>query len=722
MQPDTQTATAETKKANAQKRGVGNTTQEPSDKPKSMLAVKLDDVKLSAVIKARSNAADKVWDGEPYQLTKIREQNQKYYSTEYVKDWNVDEGIEDIVADNRLFTSIRTIVPFVTSNITEPEVTPSNSDDLSRLFALDFEKILALHAKNQNAKAKVKIAVQDNLRGQRIGVLKWRYDAKTDTITLEHVDPASIKLDHRARLHEEPRFLEHTQKRSIGDLIKQFPEKKQKLLEDLELAEDAEDYLVRLDDEVDITENWLFIEEDGEDTLVVAWKYKELVLAKFKDPNFIWGGQNLLDNPMIPFIFFNFLNDGSSLVDQTSYIEQSQYLQNNYDKRSMAIAYNAKFGGIGVPVFSKGAMPSTDAAKVKFSPKQRILLDTADVRGAFTTWQSGTLQSFVVEDKYDSRNSIDNIWGTPNIFRGEQSKNNTAAQDVMIRDQAEGRQSEIIDAIDVAMSRFYKILAQMIYRYYDKDHFYKYVGEDGQFVRLVINQDKLAEQLGIGIDVKAGSSLPVDRAQKRASAMQLAKLDRISTLQLYKALGIENADEAYKQWVLEKNDQATLLKEVDMDNVHREAQEDLAVVIGGEVPKEREDVSNEYLKYLNDYLLTDKLKLLEEKDSDAADRVRKFISAVNEKAKAKLAKLEQQTPVGKEPAQPDQGGQPPVPPMPAGMPPVPAPGVPGMPPMPPAGQPPMPLPAMPSPAMLPSLGGQLPPPPAGLPPVPPTVQ
>lgn len=658
MENDTQTLEKPVKTTKTKKQ-----PQEDS-KPEGMLDVAMDDLSLVAIIDKRAELADAHWNGSPYELNKTREQNQKYYSTDYVKDWVIDERYEDVVADNRMFTSVRTIVPFVTSQITEPEVTAANGDALSKQFAKDFEKILNLHAKDQQAKAKIKVAVQDNLRGQRIGILKWRYDAKRNTIMLEHVDPDSVIIDHRARQHEEPRFLQHTQERTIGDLIKQFPEKEADILSLFELNKEDPDYVAKLEDTKKITENWLFVEDNDEDTLVVCWKYDNHVLAKYKDPNFIHGGNNLLEAPMIPFIFFNFLNDGSSLIDQTSYIEQSQYLQNNYDKRSMAIASNAKYGGIGVPIFAKGALPQGDAAKIQFSPLQRVLLDTNDVRQAFTTWQAGTLQPFVVEDKYDSRNSIDNIWGTPNIMRGEQSKNNTLGQDVLIRDQAEGRQSEIIDAIDVAMARFYKILAQMIYRYFDEDHFYKYVGEDGQFTRLVVNQQKVAEHLGMAISVRAGSSLPVDRAQRRAVALRLAQLNRIGTLRLYEELGLDNADEAYKQWVLEERDPATMLKELGDEVFDREAQEDLAIVIGGEVPKEREDIPDSYLQYLNDYLLTDKFKLLEEQDPEASTRVADFVSAITTKAKVKLAKLEAQQPVPK----PGQNDVPPPPVGPDGKP------------------------------------------------------
>ena len=604
---------------------------------KSVNLPKLDDNTLAGMVKRRASNAEAVWQTDPYNLKKVRESNNKLYTTDYINDWVTDERYQDIVADNRNFTSIRSIVPFVTSRITQPEITSADGRDISVQFAADFEKILVEHAERQMARDKIKLSVQDNLRGQRIGVLKWRYDRATDTIVLEHCDPDSIIIDEKARLHEEPSFLQHTQERSIGDLIKQFPDKKEQIFELFSIQKGVPS---QLEEVKKVTENWLWIDYENKRELVVCWLYENFVFGKTKDPNWAEGRTNVIERQMVPFIWFNVLNDGSSLIDQTSFIEQAQYLQKNYDKREMAIAENAKYGGIGVPVFASGAITSKAAAKIKFSPIQRVLLKTSDINKAFATWQAGNLPNFIVEDKYDVRNSIDNMWGTPNIFRGEQSKNNTLGQDIIIRDQAEGRQQELVDCIDNAMERFYKLEAQMIYRYFDEEKYYRYLGEDGKFEQAVISQEKIAKNFGIVIKIKAGSSMPVDRSQKRATALKLGQMNKLGTLRLYKELGLENPEQAFKEYLLEQTNPQVLLDEVDQTVFDREAQEDLAIVMGGGNPEERDDISEPYLNYLNEYLLTDKFKFL---PVDTQARVSEFVDAIIAKAQRKADKLQMQT-------------------------------------------------------------------------------
>lgn len=622
--------------------------------------VDIPDSTLSGMIKRRVETADGYWQSE-YSLKSKREENNKLYLSLDLEEKLIDKRFQEIYSDNRLFTSIRTIVPFVTSRITQPQVIPVNDDDLSIQFAHDFENVLREHADEQYGRDKVKLAIQDVMRGQRVGVLKWRYDAYTDNVVLEHIDPASVVIDHKARLREEPRFEQHCYERSIGDLVRQFPDKKDKIFELFEIEKGVPSQLEQLKK---ITETWLWVDLKGEKQLIVVWCYENFVLGKSKDPNFREGKQNVIDRPMIPFIHFNVINDGSSLVDQGSFIEMAQHSQRNYDKRGQVIAENAKYGGIGVPIFAKEAISQKDVAKVRFSPVQRVLLDTSDVGKAFTTWQSQNLPQFIVEDKYDERNNIDNTFGTPNIFRGEQSKNNTLGQDIIIRDQAEGRQAELVDCIDNAMEQFYRLEAQLIYRYFDGEKYYKFLGDDGQFEEAIISQKKIAKNFGIKIRIKAGTSIPVDRAQNRATAMELAKYNKIGTLQLYKDLGFSDPEKAFKQYLQEQIDPRMLLEEVDKMVFDRQAEADLAVVMSGKVPEERDDVPETYLNYLNEWLLTDKFKKL---DQTTQARVSMFIDTVLEKAQRKLAKVSMQlsqNPAVEEPTQPPGLGElpPPLPP------------------------------------------------------------
>lgn len=639
-------------------------------KPTDIYYNKIDDVIYSGMLSRRRIEAESHWETK-YGLKAAREKNNREYLGKYAEEQLIDERFQELYIDNRQFTSVRTIVPFLTARITAAEVTPSDSDELSVQFAHDFEKALQKHAEKQKARAKVRLVVQDVLRGERVGILKWRYDRFLDTVILEHLAPNSVVIGKRGKQFEEPDYVKHTIERTVSDLVRTFPDKKEKILELFNIVKGTPSQMEEL---YNIDEEWLWVDIDGTKELVVSWSYNKFLFGKIKDPNFDENGQNIAEQSMMPFVFFNFINDGSGYVDQTSFLEQARHLQRNYNKRGQTIAENAKYGGTGVPIFAKGSINQKDVAKVRFSPIQRVLLDAADVSKAFTTWQSTPLPQYIVEDKYDDRNSIDNIWGTPNVFRGEQSKNNTLGQDVMIRNQAEGRLADPVDCIDDSMTRFYQIEAQMMYRYFTKEKYYKYLGSDGKLVSVVVSQKELAKNIGIEIDVKAGTSLPIDRAQKRATIIELLKMGRVGTLTAYKELNLfEDPEAAYKEFLLETTNPAESLAEVDKQVFDREASEDLQLVIGGETPDERDDISDEYVKYLNDWLLKDKFKLLQEKNPEKAAAVSQFIDGIIAKASRKADKMAMQPeppmPMGAQPPLPE--GMPPAPSMAGAMPSVP---------------------------------------------------
>lgn len=603
-----------------------------------------DEVFLNAA-KRRRQEADGHWGKQD--LKRVREQNNKEYLAKYVEEQMIDERYQEVYSDNRQFTSVRTLVPFLAARVTAAEVTPADGKDSSIQFAHDFEEVLQKHTEKQMGRAKMRLAIQDVLRGERVGILKWRYDAVRKDIILEHVKPSTVTIGKRGKQFEEPDYICQTLERSVADLIALFPDKEEKIKELFGIVKGTPSQLEKI---YEIREEWLWVDtDDNKKKLVVGWSWQNFLFGKISDPNWKENGQNICDTSMMPYFFVNFLNDGSGYIDQTSFIEQAKWSQANYNKRGQTIAENAKYGGTGVPIFAKGSISQKDVAKIRFSPIQRVLLDSADVSKSFTVWQSTPLPNYIMEDKADLRDSIDNIWGSNAALRGQETDNKTLGQDVINRDQAEGRLSDPVDCIDDSMTRGYQILAQMLYRYGTEKKFMNYLGNDGKLVSIAISRKRIGDNIGIQISVKAGTSLPIDRAQRRATVMELLKLNRIGTLTAYKALDIfDDPEAAYKEYILEQADPATALEEVDKQVFDREANEDLQTVIAGEVPEEREDISDEYLKYLNDWLLTDKYMLLQTEDADAAARVSMFIDNVTQKAQRKLDKMQMQ------PVQPEQ--------------------------------------------------------------------
>lgn len=638
----------------------------------------LTDIEFTEVAKKRFNEAEGHWnrtgkDNTNRRLSEVRSDNRKLYLSSFIEEQLIDDRYEEVFNDNRQFVAVQTIVPFVTGQITAAEVTPANKDQLSKLFAKDFETVMQMHAERINSKYKVRLSVRDVVIGMRVGVGKWRYDAELDDIVYEHIDPESIIIGKRANLFEEP-DVRQILKRTPGDLVKQFPDKQQMITDLFGLSKvntaqwDEKEY--------EIKEDWVWLrDKKGTKILVTGWSYQNTCFGKIRNPNWKDGGQNMLPYEMVPYVFYNLINDGSSYIDQTSFAEQAKYSQRQYNKRGQTIAESARYGGTGVPIFAKGSITQKDAAKVHFSPVQRVLLDTDDVNKSFTTWQQANLPNFIVEDKQELRAAVDDTYGTNSISRGQPSDQKTATQDVLLRNQAEGRQADLLDMIEVGMHRFYMLEAQMAYMYWTDTKYFNYIGDDGEFVSIAVSQKDIAKNLGLQIGVKAGTSLPIDRAQKRATLLELAKMQRIGTLTLFQELGLfDDPEDAYKQWLKEQPALApiagTILEQVDNDLFDRDALQDLVDAIGGKKPKERDDIGPEYVNFLNEWLLTDKFKLLTPVQQS---RVSDFVDGIIAKAQRKADKLA---------LQPQPGAGMPAPPMPPGMPPQP-----GQPQAPPQGPP-----------------------------------
>ena len=548
------------------------------------------------------------WDGAPYKLDTVSKQNQALYlGTDAEKR---DEETTDTVAnDNRIFSSVRTIVPYVTSRITEPEIYPSSRSASAKRFAEDIEKAVYIHAKNQKVKTKTKFALEDAIIRRR-GYLKPRYDAANKVFcAIDYVPCESIIIDHKAKPGEEPRYFRHLLDKSVEDLLTMFPDKENEIYAVFGLTKGSAT-AEQLEAEHSINEDWAFVKgKDGSLDLVVCWNYKKQPFGCIQDPNWNYEGDNFIDNHMMPLIFFNVLSDGRSYVDKTSFVEQAKFLQQNVNEREEQISKNAGLGSIGMPVVAADALADDQAENLTYDAENVLVLDVAEgdtIQSKFDIWKAGTLPNFVYEDKIDSRNGIDNAFGTPNVFRGEQSKNNTLGQDVLVRDQAFGRQQEIVDCIDEAMDRLYKLIAQFLLIYGDEEEHFEFNGENSEFDYVMIHTAELDTK--VKINVKSGTSMPIDRAQRRATAKEAAVQKMIDPLTFWEIMDEGNAQKYAKRVVQFINDPAGYMKEEDSEAFNRDAFVDIQKIKRGEEPEFRDDLPKEYFDYLNQYVLSGDLE------------------------------------------------------------------------------------------------------------------
>lgn len=553
------------------------------------------------------------------QLDKHAKENEELYLGEQVSK-REDESGESLALDNRIFSSIRTIVPYVTSRITEPEVYPSSRAMSAKRFAEDIEKALFIHAENEKVRDKVKFSLEDAIIRRR-GYLKPRYDAvRGNFCSIEYVPAESIIIDHKAKPYEEPRYFRHLLEKSVEDLLVMFPDMKEKIYLAFNLTTNSPK--ADLEKCHTINEDWLMVpdEQEGLD-LIVCWNYKKMYLGGARDPNWLYGQDNFLSYHMMPLVSFNVLSDGRGMVDKTSFVEQAKYLQKTIDERSEQIGKNAGLGNIGMPVVDSGAMADDQAQYLTFEPDTVLELDVKNaggnsVKDVFDVWRAGTLSPDVWKSRESAVNSVDNAFGTPNVFRGEQSTNNTLGQDVLVRDQAFGRQQEIVDAIDAGMSRLYLLMAQFLLVYGGKPQegqdpgaeyeVFELMGDNGEFDYVMLNTAELDTK--VKIRVKSGTSMPIDRAQRRATANKAAEQKMIDPLTYWEIMDEGNAEKYAKRLMQFMNDPQGYIKDVEDEVFNRDAFTDIQKIKAGQEPEFREDLPKEYFDYLNHYVTSGNLE------------------------------------------------------------------------------------------------------------------
>lgn len=636
-------ATATIKRSKAKTAKAATQTQYPT--------VTIHGISADELVKMQDNRikeSKSVWDGKDYKLESITKENEKIYYGRTVSD--NDDGEDDHLSlDNRIFSSIRTIIPYVTTRITEPEVYPSGKTQAAKCFAQDMEKALHVKADQEKVKTKLKFALEDAIVRRR-GYLKPRYDAATGNFcAIEYVPAESIIPDHMAKFGEEPRYFRHCLEKSADDLIIMFPDMKQRILDVFKIT-DENDRTEMLKEHT-INEDWFFLsvtkkkeakedeepEEYRELDLLVCWNYNEVPFGCIQDPNWRYDKENVLDHHMMPLVFVNVLNDGRTYIDKTSYVEQAKYEQQKINQRGKQIGENAALGSIGMPVVDSAALADDQSQYLTYEENTVLELDVTNagknsINDVFTTWKASPLSADVYKDKVDAIAGVQNAFGASAIMQGNESDNKTLGQDVMMRDQSMGRQQEIVDAIDTAMQRLYLLMAQFMLVYGDDNELFRFVGENSQFDYLTMNTASL--DTNCEIRVKSGTSMPIDKPQRRATAQDAAKNGMIDPLTYWEVMDEPNAEKYARRVTDYKTNPVAFLQDTNEDLFDRDAFVDIEIIKQGGTPPYRDDLKKEYFDYLNQYVLSGNLE-----SPKIPQEIRQNISAFIDRQLARAQKM-----------------------------------------------------------------------------------
>lgn len=573
------------------------------------------------------------WNKDPWKLQETDDVSVRYLLGDQAPGPRWVQSDDDKNVDNRMFTATRAILSYATGQLATPEITPSRSDDKYIKMARSMQGALYQHALDEHVDHKVRAAVT-NLVVRKRGFLKLRYDPNAGTygdVITEVVDPSDITFDREAKFMDNPKRLYHRIRCSVDELIAKFPKKEAEIRLAYAIKQGRYSQVSRV---VEYFECWFtYLDSDNKPREGVAWflPEKKILLDKQPNPNWVYTGDDKKDKesnvtfmPPKPFIWFNYLNLGSSAVDETSLFEQAKPIQESLNKRLRQYNKNVDYMN-GRWIASKKAMSEEDGAKfVNKGAKTVALVDSEDVGKAVQVLTPTAMPKQVYESIMDDRNEIDVIMGTPSVFRGAQpSSQDTLGRDLMVKQQAGMLQDDLVRAVQIGMEEYYKILLQMMRVYFTDNYWFQVKGGDGKFDFVMLNGDSIDANVKIGVQVD--STLPLDKSMVRATAMDLAKMNRIDQLSLLEDLGIPNPEVRTERFLRSQIDLYTYMQSIEQSMDNNDAEVDIALLVNGNKPQERNNYDEGYLTYFNHYITTNEFAQLK---PDAKQRVVAFLMAV----------------------------------------------------------------------------------------------
>lgn len=555
------------------------------------------------VIGTRIEDGKAFYDGK-LDLTKVRENNEKRWmgkNREVAGQKTYDYQVP--YEDNRIFVSVETLAASLVPRIPIPEVTAAQDTNASQELAVNYEKVLQRTAEDEFLKSKLRMVVRHILMGYRCGIMKasWDFDRgmkgangrPLGGIKLDYVRPHKIVIDKDATDPFDIPLIAENISCTLEDLIRKFPDKKDEIVAKYGQSNDKID----LGKPVSYWEVWFtFFDSTGRKREGLAWKMEDLLLGFGLNPYYSYDGINFFDNPVKPYVFFNFLRIGRWVYDDISLTEQAAPLQDILNKRGHQIVDNADQANTA-KVFNTEMIDAKDAEKYTGDPNDNILVG-GDVRMAFARVPAPNLPSYVLQDKYDARAEIDNVFGTHAPIRGEKSTSPTLGQEVISQRADLSRTASLSEAIEEGSTRVYQLMTQLYKVFAKQEHIVKYTGEDGKVAFIKFSKDKIED--GVEIRVRAGSLEPEDKLTDRNEAVDLAKTGKIIdpltfAEKWHLAKPIEGAKRAF-YWAFAPDKYATEILKIGQPEGLDEALLTIGKINAGEFVPGKDDATPQYLQ------------------------------------------------------------------------------------------------------------------------------
>lgn len=594
------------------------------DEDYAQLDLNLSDDQLDKMLIRGLNDDVDYWNKPPFSLKDVDADNVRYLLTGSGNEYGnlLHTQGDDNYPDNRMFVAMRAILSYATGQLTKPELTPSKNDDQYVKMARNMEKALYQHSIDENADIKFRSAAM-NLIARKRGFLKLRFDPDAGMygdIVTDVLNPEDVIFSRFASFLDNPDKIYLRQRDSIEYMCEvKFHDKRDQILAAYKITQGRFSQMSKM---VHYFEVWFSYRETVKGRSLpregVTWLLPEqhLILDKMKNPNWIYTGNDLKDKqenvlfaPPKPIIWFNYLNLGRSIIDETSLFDQAKPMQEALNYRLQQFNKAVSLAN-GRWIYDKNQI-SEDTAQRFINRGSKTLLGVDYSKNAqpVQVLTPSNVAAALMESIQDSRGEIDGLLGTPSIFKGGEPQNSdTLGRDQLVKAQAGMLQDDLVRAISAAAKPYYAIKLQLFRVNYTEDYYFNVKGGDGKFDLIMLNGDVLDQNVKIG--VATDSNLPLDKESIRTNAMMLAKLNRIDQLSLLEDLGTPDPEIRTERFMRSTLDPLTYLQSVQQGLDNNDAENDIMLIVNGKQPDERDNYDESYLNYFNGFISSNRFTLL----------------------------------------------------------------------------------------------------------------
>lgn len=650
-------------------------------------------------------------DSENFDLEQKRAENLRMYLGIQADSADFYEQEEPYI-ENQIRRAVDSIVAYATARTPQSVCTPADDTPQAKKFAGNLEKSHNLHSTEFDLRGTLETGVRSWLLTQECNVL-LEFDpmyGDNGEIIPKFLPSDECVRDKNARPNENPEFFTHYEKHSMEELVFTFPEKKAEILKSQGYERMGKTNRSSM---IVIKKTWFtYWGKDGKPLEAVAIHYDDVMLGKFRDLNWLHGQRNFLKAPRKPIISLSVLSDGKHAIDFSNPLDDGIRMQKLLNSRGKQISQNAsRSNGTTVIDGKKSGLTKEDVENWTGGPNQKIYLKKAaanvPLENMIFQLPGQDVKEFVVNDKQDMRTQLNVLMSVPVDQTGADISGDdvTLGQSLLKKSNDDARQDMIVRGIDRFLYEYFNMLTQMMFVWYDEDHFFPYLDTDGSFEKIVIKRYYFDD--GMRVNVKGQSTIAFDKNREQAMALHLLEHNQLSYLDGYRILGFENPQKLYDNWAKQQKDPFELVRDANDAYDDGDAYAEFLEFMNGSKPKFKEDASKDFILTLRKLMLSNKfMKAKKSYQLAFMDRLTQYLEEYELKSSLdQLSELDfNKLPMGGQPIPPPMPQQqfqqaiaPPAPPMaPPGMPP---PG--GMPPGMPGGQPPQPMPGQP-----PQGGGQ----------------